>query len=53
MSNFNAELWNIHQLCVLQLLNEKKTIPARKAKKLSKVEISVATKKFYVAIGSQ
>ena len=32
MTHFNAELWNIHQLCVLQVLNKKKeTIPARKA----------------------
>ena len=53
MSNFNAELWNIHQLCVFQVLNEKETIPARKAKKLAKVEISIATEKFYVATGSQ
>ena len=31
MSNFNAEIWNIHQLCVLQVLNEKEAILARKA----------------------
>ena len=30
MSNFNAELWYIHQLCVLHVLNEKEMIPARK-----------------------
>ena len=32
MIHFNAELWNIHQLCVLQVFNEKETIPARKIK---------------------
>ena len=53
MRNFNAELWNIHQLCVLQVLNEKEAILVRKAEKLAKVEISVMTGKFYVATGSQ
>ena len=33
MIHFNAELWNIHQLCVLQVLNEKETITARKTEK--------------------
>ena len=27
MTHFNVELWNIHQLYVLQVLNEKETIP--------------------------
>ena len=36
MIHFNAELWNIHQLCVLQVLNEKETIPARKVEKMAK-----------------
>ena len=40
MTHFNAELWNIHQLCVLQVLNEKETIPTRKAENLAKVEMS-------------
>ena len=53
MSNFNVESWNIDQLCVLEVLNEKETIPARKAEKLAKAKISVMTKKFYVAIRSQ
>ena len=53
MSHLNAGLWNIHKLCVLQVLNEKETILTRKAEKLAKTEISVATKKFYVATGSQ
>ena len=43
MIHFNAELWNIHQLCVLQVLNEKETILARKAEKLAKAEIPVVT----------
>ena len=43
MIHFNAELWNIHQLCVLQVLNEKKkTIIARKDEKLAKTETYVA-----------
>ena len=53
MSNFNDGLWNIHKLCVLQVLNEKETIPVRKAEKLAKAEISVALEKCYVATGSQ
>ena len=41
MIHFNAELWNNHQLCVLQVLNVKETNPTRKAaKKLAKVEMS-------------
>ena len=32
MTHFNAELWKIHQLCILQVLNEEKTNPARKEK---------------------
>ena len=52
MSNFNAELWNIHQLFVIRVLNEKETIPTRKVKKLAKVEISIAIEKFYVVTGS-
>ena len=40
MIHFNAELWNNHQLCVLQDFNEKETILARKAEKLAKVEMS-------------
>ena len=41
MIHFNAELWNNHQLCVLQVLNVKETNLARKAaKKLAKVKIS-------------
>ena len=39
MIHFNAELWNIHQLCVFQVLNEKEIILARKAKKLAKIEM--------------
>ena len=34
MIHFNAELWNIHQLCVLQVLNAEEAIPVRKAKKI-------------------
>ena len=30
MTHFNAELWNIHQLCVLQVLNAEKANPTRK-----------------------
>ena len=33
MIHFTAELWNNHQLCVLQVLNVKETNPARKATK--------------------
>ena len=40
MIHFNVELWNIHQLCVLQVLNEKETILARKVEKLTKAEMS-------------
>ena len=32
MIHFNAELWNINQLFVFQVLNEKEIIPVRKAK---------------------
>ena len=34
MNHFNAELWNIHQLCVLQVLNAKEANPARKEEKI-------------------
>ena len=30
MTHFNAKLWNIHQLCVLQVLNAEESNPARK-----------------------
>ena len=30
MIHLNAKLWNIHQLCVLQVLNTKEANPARK-----------------------
>ena len=30
MAHINTELWNIHQLCVLQVLNAKEATPARK-----------------------
>ena len=40
MINLNVELWNIHQLCVLQVLNAKEKILARKAEKLAKAEMS-------------
>ena len=53
MRNFNAGLWNIHQLCVLQVLNEKETIPARKIEKSAMTEISVVKEKFNVATESQ
>ena len=43
MIHFNAKLWNIHQLCVLHVLNEKKMIPARKGEKMAKAENYVAT----------
>ena len=33
MIHFNAELWNIHQLSVLQDLNEKEIIPIGKVEK--------------------
>ena len=40
MIHLNVELWKIYQLCVLQVLNAKETIPARRAEKLAKVEMS-------------
>ena len=40
MIHFNDELWNIHQLCVLQILNAEEAIPARKAENLAKAEMS-------------
>ena len=53
MIHFNAELWNIHQLCVLQVLNEKEIIPARIAEKMAKAEMSRhnlnRTRRSYVA----
>ena len=30
MIHLNAELWNIHKLCVLQVLNAEKANPVRK-----------------------
>ena len=30
MTHSNAKLWNIHQLCVLNVLNEEEEKPARK-----------------------
>ena len=33
MTHFNTELWNIHKLCVLQVLNAKEANPARKEEK--------------------
>ena len=40
MIHFNVELWNNHQLCVLQVLNVKETNPVRKAAtKLAKAEM--------------
>ena len=53
MIHFNAELWNIHQLFVLQILYEKKIIPTRKAEKLAKLEFSVVTQFQNVATESQ
>ena len=41
MIHFNEELWNNHQLCVLQVLNAKEANPARKEEKiLTKAEMS-------------
>ena len=40
MIYFNAELWNIYQLCVLQVLNAKESIQTRKVENLAKVQIS-------------
>ena len=40
MIHFNVELWNINQLCVLQVLNEKEIIPTRKAEILAKAKMS-------------
>ena len=40
MIHLNVELWNIHQLCVLQVLNAKETITVRKTEKLAKAEMS-------------
>ena len=40
MTHFNAELWNIHQICVLQVLNEKKNNSSKKRRKLAKAEMS-------------
>ena len=33
MTHFNAKLWNIHQLCVLQVLNAREANLARKEEK--------------------
>ena len=43
MIQFNAELWNIHQPFVLQVLYEKKRIPARKVEKMVNVVNYVST----------
>ena len=41
---FNAKLWNIHQLCDLQIFIEKEINPiGKEEKKMAKAEISVAT----------
>ena len=41
MIHFNAELWNYHQLCVLQVLNVQETNSTREAiKKLAKAKMS-------------
>ena len=32
MTHFNAELWNIHRLCALHVLNAKEANPTRKEK---------------------
>ena len=41
MIHFNAEFWNNHKICVLQVLNVKETNLVRKiAKKLAKAEMS-------------
>ena len=34
MSHFNAKLWKFHQLCVLQVLNEKRDNSSKKSKKI-------------------
>ena len=39
MIHFNDELRNIYQLCVLQVLDEKETIPVRKLENLVKVKM--------------
>ena len=41
---FYAEFWNIHQLCILQVLKEKETILAIKAENWPRAEFSVVTK---------
>ena len=41
MIHFNAELLNIHQLCVLQDLNENGIIPVGKEEKVAKAETYV------------
>ena len=40
MTHFNAELWIIHQLCVLQVLNKKRNNSNKKSRKLAKAEMS-------------
>ena len=40
MTHFNAELCNIHQLCVFQVLNAEEANPVRKAEKLAKENMS-------------
>ena len=40
MIHFNVELWNNHQLYILQVLNEKETNLVRKAENLAKAEMS-------------
>ena len=49
MIHFNAELWNIRQLFVLQVLYEKERIPARKAEKLARAANYFVTFRIFVA----
>ena len=39
MIHFNVELWNNHQLCVLEVLSEKETNLAGKVEKLVKAKM--------------
>ena len=40
MTHFNVELWNIHQLCILQVLNVEEANQTRKVEKLVKAKMS-------------
>ena len=40
MINFKPELWNIHQFCVLQVLNAKRQFQQEKQTNLAKAEMS-------------